>query len=67
MDLNDRIAECRRQGLSKAETVKDFITSHGLTLEQANWLVHASPVWADVRARDEAFQDAFFGTLAAEK
>jgi hypothetical protein len=66
MNLNERIADCRREGLSKIETIRDFVATYGLTLEQAQWLVHISPVWVDVRARDEALQDAFFNALETD-
>ena len=47
----------RDAGASKVESIKLLVESGRFDASEAKCAVHESPVWADVRSRDDDFAD----------
>ncbi|PQO32229.1 hypothetical protein DTL21_18545 [Bremerella cremea] len=63
MESNQDIEEClamlRIHGASKIDTIKALRAFPSISLSEAKSIVHSSPVWQDVKERDEAFHHTF--------
>jgi ribosomal protein L7/L12 len=57
------IAEMRKFGCSKIESIKLLMGVQGISLGQAKQLVHDSPTWRDRKDSDEQFQEGLISHL----
>ena len=53
--LEEIVRTLREGGFSKVQSIKALVDLGQATMAEAKPIVHYSPTWADVRARDEEF------------
>lgn len=54
---DDILTFLRSQGASKTDSIAVFHRALSMGLDEAKRVVHFSPVWADIKERDERFWD----------
>ncbi len=62
---NAILATLRAEGFSKVDCIKATVDMLRLPLGEAKRVVHESDTWADVRQRDELWQDRLVTELEA--
>lgn len=60
------IGKLRSHGLSKVHSMKALVDLGVADMAQAKLMIHDSPVWADLRARDEEFRAEFEKNLLSD-
>jgi hypothetical protein len=55
-DLEEVLRTLRNSGFSKVHSIKALVDLGQVNMSEAKRIVHESSTWADVRQRDEEFQ-----------